>query len=58
VGRVSMDLTIVDITDVPHTVEAGHVAELIGANISLEEQAVAAGTISYEILTRINWPRA
>jgi len=58
VGRVSMDLTVVDVTDVPYAVQPGQAAELIGPTLTLEEQAQAAGTISYEILTRINWPRA
>jgi len=52
VGRVSMDLTLVDVTGI-HGVEAGDVATLIGTDgdqsISAEELAELAGTISYEI---------
>jgi alanine racemase len=54
VGRISMDVTVVDITDVPG-VEAGEVATLVGADggahITVDEVAELAGTISYEILT-------
>jgi alanine racemase len=52
VGRVSMDLTIIDVTDVPGVAEDDPVT-LIGADgeqrITAEEFARAAGTISYEI---------
>lgn len=54
VGRVSMDLTVVDLTDLPDAVP-GDVATLIGSDggaaIPVEEVAAQAGTISYEILT-------
>ncbi|NNF14337.1 MAG: alanine racemase [Gemmatimonadetes bacterium] len=54
IGRISMDVTVVDITGVPAVVE-GDVATLIGTQgaetISLDEVAGLAGTISYEILT-------
>jgi alanine racemase len=52
VGRVSMDLTIIDVTDVPG-VAADDPVTLIGADgeqhLTAEEFARAAGTISYEI---------
>jgi alanine racemase len=52
VGRVSMDLTIIDVTDVPGVAEDDAVT-LIGADgessVTAEEIARAAGTISYEI---------
>ncbi|HEV2864770.1 MAG TPA: alanine racemase [Pyrinomonadaceae bacterium] len=52
VGRVSMDLTMVDVTDVPG-VELGDVVTLFGSDGELslpaEELARTAGTISYEI---------
>jgi len=54
VGRVSMDLLTFDITDVPGTVAAGMDVELIGDTISLEEIALKANTISYEILTSLS----
>ncbi len=54
VGRISMDVTVVDISGVSG-VEIGDVATLIGTDgderITLDEVAELAGTISYEILT-------
>ena len=52
VGRVSMDLTIFDLTDVPVAAlrESDHI-ELIGPAVPLDEAARAAGTIGYELLT-------
>ncbi len=54
IGRISMDLTVVHITDLPD-VEVGDVATLLGADgdeaITVDEVAREAGTISYEILT-------
>jgi alanine racemase len=51
-GRVSMDLTAFDVTDVPpqHLATAQWI-ELFGPNIALDKFARAAGTISYEVLT-------
>ena len=55
VGRVSMDLTTVDVTDVPGSpVEAGEWAELIGRSVTIEEVGRRAGTIGYEVLTRLS----
>lgn len=51
VGRVSMDLTLIDITGLP--VKEGDEAELFGPSLPIEEQAQAMGTIGYELLTRI-----
>ncbi len=57
VGRVSMDLTILDVTDVPG-VELGDEVVLLGKQqdlrISAEDLAAEIGTISYEILTSIS----
>lgn len=54
IGRISMDMTVVDLTEVPEA-RAGDVATLVGADgterIGLEEVAAKAGTISYEVLT-------
>lgn len=54
VGRISMDLTVVDITGVPEA-EAGDAVTLIGsdgeARILVDDVAALAETISYEILT-------
>ncbi|MDR3525889.1 MAG: alanine racemase [Rhizomicrobium sp.] len=54
VGRVSMDLLTVDLTDIPTAVHAGTEVELFGQTISLEEMAAAGGTIAYEILTSLS----
>jgi len=52
VGRVTMDMSIFDITDLPeNSVRAGDYIELFGANIALDDAARAAGTIGYELLT-------
>ncbi len=54
VGRVSMDLTIVDVTDVPVAeVRTGMLVELMGPHIGVDDLGRAAGTIGYEILTRL-----
>jgi alanine racemase len=54
IGRISMDMTVVDITAVPDA-EPGDVVTLIGhdggSGIAVEEVASHAGTINYEILT-------
>jgi alanine racemase len=54
VGRISMDMTVVDITGVPG-VRTGDVATLLGSeggeSITVDEVAELAGTISYEVLT-------
>ncbi len=54
VGRVSMDVTVVNISELDG-VELGDVATLLGEDggerITLEEVAGLAGTINYEILT-------
>lgn len=54
VGRVSMDLVTIDVTDVPgEAVHRGDWAELIGPDITLEEVGQRAGSIGYEVLTRL-----
>jgi alanine racemase len=56
IGRISMDMTVVDITSVADAV-TGDVATLLGRDrdeeITVDEVAERAGTISYEILTRL-----
>lgn len=51
-GRITMDLTMFDITDAP-IVREGDFIELFGPNMPLDRVADAAGTIGYEILTSI-----
>ena len=49
VGRVSMDMISVDLTDL-HAAEIGDFVELWGQNLSVNEVASSAGTIGYELL--------
>lgn len=51
VGRVSMDMIIVDVTGLD--VALGDEAELLGAHCTLDEVAEQASTIGYEILTQL-----
>ena len=54
VGRVSMDLTIADVTDLPEdAVTAGSRAELFGAAVELDDFAARSGTIGYQALTSL-----
>lgn len=54
-GRVSMDLSIVDISDVPENErpKVGDQIEIIGPHQSADDLAQAAGTIGYEVLTSL-----
>ena len=56
VGRISMDLTVVDVTDAP-MVERGDSVELVGADVTIDDIAERAGTIGYEVLTHLG-PRS
>jgi len=52
VGRVSMDLTTIDITELDaDALAVGDYVDLLGGGVPLEDAAVLAGTISYELLT-------
>jgi alanine racemase len=57
VGNVSMDLTTLDVTDVPG-VAIGDEVVLLGSqgaqSISADDIARAAGTIPYEVLTNVS----
>jgi len=57
VGRICMDMCMVDVTDIPH-VQTGDVATLFGTDgngcISVDEVAARAGTISYEMLCAVS----
>jgi len=54
VGRVSMDLTCVDVSAIPaDEIRPGDYIDLIGGAVTLDEVAAAADTIGYEILTRL-----
>jgi alanine racemase len=52
VGKVCMDMVMVDVTDIPLAQEGDEV-EVFGSEQSLEDFSADAGTIPYEILTRI-----
>jgi len=53
-GRVSMDLIAADVTDLPDGVpRRGDWATLLGDTIDVDELAAHAGTIGYEVLTRL-----
>ena len=53
VGRVSMDMITVDVTDIKG-VELGDEVELWGKQLPVDEIAAQAGTISYELITRVS----
>lgn len=54
IGRISMDMMAIDITGLmPHSVVRGTRAEILGGHIAIDEAAAWAGTISYELLTRL-----
>lgn len=57
VGRVSMDMIVIDVTGIPRVKEGDEVV-LIGQSgkyeVTGEELAMRAGTTAYEMLTRLN----
>ncbi|MBU92252.1 MAG: alanine racemase [Rhodobiaceae bacterium] len=53
-GRVSMDIVAIDVTVLKNDVKRGDMVEIIGSNQNIDTLAKNAGTISYEILTRLN----
>lgn len=54
VGRVSMDQVAVDITELGTDLPSpGEGAEILGSTIGVDDQADAAGTIGYEVLTSL-----
>jgi alanine racemase len=54
VGRISMDLLAVDVTDLPGSgARRGEFATLIGSGIDVDEFGAACGTIGYEVLTNL-----
>ncbi|MEO8758871.1 MAG: alanine racemase [Devosia sp.] len=61
VGRVSMDMFELDITDLQNDIPVpGEMVEVLGKNVSIDDQADPAGTIGYEILTSLKgrYPRS
>jgi len=54
IGRVSMDLLTADVTGVPeHLLQVGGWADIIGTHRDVDQVAREAGTIGYEVLTRL-----
>jgi len=54
VGRISMDLLALDVTDLPvSAVQRDQMATIIGPGLSVDEVAEQAGTIAYEVLTSL-----
>lgn len=54
IGRVSMDLLALDVTDLPATqTRRGEFATLVGGEIGIDDLAAACGTISHEVLTNL-----
>jgi len=54
VGRISMDLSVIDVTDAPEGAAArGEWVEILGERIGVDDLAERSQTIGYEILTRL-----
>ncbi len=54
IGRISMDLITIDVTDVPaDSVKTGTMVTLIGGAVDVDAVGEAAGTFGYEILTSL-----
>ena len=54
IGRISMDLITLDVTDVPtQLVHRGGWVEMIGNHVTVDDLADRIGTIGYEILSRL-----
>ncbi len=53
VGNVCMDMTMIDITDIPEVYEGDQV-EIFGNNLSVQQLAEWSETIPYEIMTGIS----
>ncbi len=55
VGRVSMDLTTLDVSALgAGAIAVGDSVDLLGGGVPLEEAAELAGTVAYEVLTRLS----
>jgi alanine racemase len=53
VGRICMDMCMVDVTDMPD-VRVGDAVTVFGAGLTADEQAKKADTVSYELLCAIS----
>jgi len=52
IGRVSMDMLLVDLTDIPNA-DIGSQVELWGDQVSANAVAQSAGTIAYELFCNV-----
>jgi alanine racemase len=53
IGRVSMDLITIDVSDLPAPPVIGDFAEIFGTHIAIEDAAKRVDTISYELLVTL-----
>ena len=54
VGRMSMDLCIADVTDLPvDAARPGDLAQVFGGEVDLDDFAARSGTIGYHVLTSL-----
>ena len=53
IGRICMDMCMIDLTDLPG-VGVGDEVEIFGGHVDLEDLAARAGTISYELLCAVS----
>jgi alanine racemase len=51
-GRVCMDLLMIDLSELPEA-GVGDAVELWGAQLPVDEIAMACGTVGYELLTKV-----
>jgi len=53
IGRVSMDMTTIDVSKIPY-IKEGDEVEIFGKNRPIEELATEMNTIAYEVLTAVS----
>ena len=53
IGRICMDMCMIDLTDLPG-VGVGDEVEIFGGHVDLEDLSARAGTISYELLCAVS----
>lgn len=53
IGRVSMDMLAIDLTELPESLGVGSAVELWGQTIPVDTVAARVGTIGYELLCRV-----
>lgn len=54
IGRISMDMITVDVTDIPcEAIHLGDFVDLLNDSLTIDELAIASGTIGYEIITAL-----